>query len=615
MSPDLHALAPARLTPDLGRVDEFDTGPGNDPETVAARSTDHFRELFHQAPCGYLITDDDGSIRAVNDTFVRWTGWSEADLLGTHLARLLPAGDRILYSTHCEPRLTMLGAVAEVAVDVIGADGVPRAALLSAARSPATPTTPATIRVIIASAHERRRYERELLAARRAAEHSEARRAEAEAGLRHLALHDSLTGLANRAALAVELQAMLDSSQAAEHVVLLFIDLDHFKEINDSLGHAAGDELIVTVADRLRSAVRSTALLARLAGDEFVLVDRLPSREGLDALADRVLTTIRTPVVIDGIEITPTASIGAVRSEGDQDTADQLLRHADIAMYQAKAAGRNVWRLHDRSQDDPARDRLRQIGELRRGIAAGEMVVHYQPRVELRTGRVHSAEALVRWQHPTRGLLSPSEFIEVAETSGLITALGAYVLERAVAEAVTWQGCDVGRRIGIAVNLSPRQLNDPGLVTVVTDILNRHGLPPDLLTLEITETALMTDPDAAVLALHALGITIAIDDFGTGYSSLTYLKRFPIRELKIDQSFVAGLGTDSGDEAIVVSCIRLAHAVGMHAVAEGVENDRQRQILLELGCDLAQGYLFARPLAAGQVVPWRAAIEAMLPDG
>jgi diguanylate cyclase (GGDEF)-like protein/PAS domain S-box-containing protein len=559
-------------------------------------------ELFHQAPCGYLVTQDDESITAVNDTFLHWSGYSRDSLVGSSWTDLLPVGDRILYSTHGQPLLTMTGAVTELAIEILTADGARRPALLNAMRRPAQGDEPAQVRIIVFSARERRRYEKELLAARRSAQQSEAQRAEAEAGLQHLVVHDSLTGLLNRAGLQQHLETVFAAEPASwAGLSLLFVDLDHFKAINDSLGHAAGDDLIKIVAQRLHSAVRQPSTIARLAGDEFVVMQTVRETTELVTLAERLLEVLSAPVAIDGIEIVPSASIGAAMSAAT-DTAEQLLRHADIAMYRAKSAGRNTWHLHDPQVSDPATNRLKVIGELRSGVEHGELRVHYQPRVDLRSGRTHSAEALVRWQHPTRGLLAPHHFIDIAEESGLIRRLGARVLDEAVSQVVRWNA-DVapGDRLEIAVNLSPRQLTDPNLVALVTETLQRHDLDPALLTLEITETALMADPDGAMQCLHALnalGVLLAVDDFGTGYSSLTYLKRFPIQELKIDQSFVAGLGTDIGDTAIVASCVQLAHAVGVRAVAEGVETEDQRAALVEMGCDLAQGYLFGPPSPA-----------------
>ena len=571
-------------------------------------------QLYQQAPCGYLVLADDHTVAAVNDTFLHWTGHRREDLVGTRFDRLLPVGDRIIFATHCLPQLAVAGAVGEIVIDVLGTGGVRRAALLTAARTPATATTPASTRVIVFSAHERRRYEQELVTALHRAEESEGRRAAAEADLRFLAHHDPLTGLLNRAGLIAHVGALdAPGTGGCAGLSALFIDLDGFKAVNDSLGHAAGDELLAVVAGRLRAAVRDSAVLARPAGDEFVLLEALADPDDVGPLAERLLGALSAPVVVHGVEVVVSVSIGTAAGGGPEDTLEDLLRRADLAMYRAKARGRNRWERHDPSVADPAVGRLQLLGDLRRGVGDGELRLHYQPRVEVRTGVLAGVEALVRWEHPTRGLLPPSEFVEVAEESGLIRTLGAWILDEAVGQAVRWQREDPDAApVEMAVNLSARQLADPALVDMVTGALDRHRLEPSLLVLEITETALMGDPEAALsalAALRALGVGLAVDDFGTGYSSLTYLKQFPIDELKIDRSFVQGLGTDPGDSAIVASCIQLAHALGLRAVAEGVETETQRLALLRLGCDLGQGYHYARPLTADALRAWMPALS------
>ncbi|WP_458781305.1 sensor domain-containing protein [Arthrobacter sp. D3-16] len=568
-----------------------------------------FEALFNQAPCGYLLTDDGGRITAVNDTFVSWAGYSRAHLLGSNLQSLMPVGDQILYSTHCIPKLGITGAVSEIAVEIIGADGQRRAALLSASRSPASGGEPAVVRVIIFSAHERRMYERELVAALRSAEESEARRAEAEKELHRLALHDALTGLPNRAGLKVGLdQLPAGGTAGTRRLAVLFLDLDHFKAVNDSLGHAAGDELLVSVAQRLTSLAAGTHTVARLSGDEFVVVGAFANPAEATALAAGLLDVLKAPMQIEGLEIVTSASIGVAAAADDGETLEDLIRRADIAMYRAKELGRSRWELHEPAETDPTVDRLRALGELRRGIRQGALRVHYQPQIDLRTGRTRGVEALVRWQHPTRGLLPPSEFITMAEESGLVRQLGAWVLGETLKQADHWRREGPrGAGLEFAVNLSARQLNDPELVPMVEAGLRLRNIDPALLLLEITETALMADPATALESLKALkqlGVGLAVDDFGTGYSSLTYLKKFPIDELKIDRSFINGLGSDSGDSAIVGSCIDLAHAVGIRAVAEGVETSGQVRALKAMGCDLAQGYHFARPLPAPLLKEW-----------
>jgi len=560
--------------------------------------------LFQQAPCGYLTTTDDGTLTRANDTFLDWAGYRREDLLGTSITRLLPVGDRILYSTHCLPQLLTVGAVSEVVVEVVAADRARRACLLTATRSPASAAGPAEIRIIVFSIPERRAYEQELVAALHRAEQSESARTRAEEDLRRQAVRDALTGLPNRAGLDAELTRSLAAASAP--VGLLFVDLDHFAAVNASLGTAAGDELLVVVAGRLLECARASATVARLSGDEFVVADELDTAAA-EALAQRVLAALSVPVVVQGLEIVASASIGAAVSAGAEDTAERLLHHAAVAVHRAKARGRRCVAVHDPTRTDAAVGRLRLLGELRRAIAGGELRLHYQPRIGLAAGTMTGVEALVRWEHPVRGLLPPSEFIDVAEESGLVRELGAWVLDTAVEQAARWAADPAARTVQMAVNVSTRQLGDPGLVAAVTGVLARHGLDPRMLVLEVTETALMTDPDAAASALRALkelGVGVAVDDFGTGYASLTYLQRFPVDELKIDRSFVMGLGVDDGAGAIVATCVQLAHAMGIRAVAEGVETEDQRLALVAMRCDFVQGYHYARPLTAPALQAW-----------
>ncbi|THJ64630.1 EAL domain-containing protein [Arthrobacter echini] len=566
-----------------------------------------YEQLFAHAPCGYLITDEKWLITAANATFLAWTGYTSDDVVGTFLARMMPMGDRLLHTTRSVPQMQLTGTVSEVSLEIVDASGKPRAALLTATRS-VNHDGGVEHRVIIFSAHERRRYELELVSARRRAEESEARSVRAEAGLQHLALHDSLTSLPNRAGLALILERGLTGRAPGASIAVLFVDLDHFKSVNDSLGHNAGDELLTVVAQRLSSTLSSAGTVARLAGDEFVVVEHVGSATDATVLAERLLEMVNRPLEIEGLEVVCSASIGIALADDESSEPEKLLRWADIAMYRAKARGRNTWEVHDPSEVDPAVNRMRLLGELRHGIEGGQLRVHYQPRMTIATSVISGVEALVRWEHPTRGLLQPAEFIDLAEESGLIRELGAWVLDAAVQQGAQWSRLGDGNApVSIAVNLSARQLADPQLACMVQASLTRYGFDPSLLTLEITETALMENPVMArkvLTTLKALGVGLAIDDFGTGYASLTYLKEFPIDELKIDRSFVSGLGTSDGDCAIVSSCIQLAHAVGIRAVAEGVETDYQRSTLLTMGCDLAQGFHYSRPLAPELLEDW-----------
>jgi diguanylate cyclase (GGDEF)-like protein/PAS domain S-box-containing protein len=584
------------------------SAPGTDLAVPQDAAELDFAGLWDAAPCGLLLTGAGGLVSTVNTTFLAWSGWTRDQVVGMPFQRLLPVGDQILWSTHCLPQLTISGAVSEMAVEVKTPAGERRAALVSAARVPGN-DGPAQTRIVVFSAHERRKYELELVAARRRAEESEARRASAEADLHHLALHDPLTGLRNRAGLMAAVQQFWSrAGEREDRVAALFIDLDHFKAVNDSLGHAAGDALLQTVAGRLQATARATAVVARLAGDEFVVVELGVTPGDLAAWAERVLTALQAPLVLEGLEVVVTASIGAAVQTSGHEPFEDLLRHADGAMYSAKARGRSGWLVHDPGQPDATTNRLRLLGELRQGIERGELRLHFQPRLGVASQQVVGAEALVRWQHPTQGLLPPDTFIDLAESSGLVRELGGWVLDAAVAQARSWQ--EPGHPlygVDVAVNLSARQLADPQLLSRVTGALDRHGLHAARLVLEITETALMLDPAAALetlRALAALGVALAIDDFGTGYSSFTYLKTFPVDEVKIDRSFVAGLCTDPGDRAIVASCIQLARAMGARSVAEGVEDADQLRELVALGCDQAQGFLWARGLDAETLTSW-----------
>jgi len=584
--------------------------------------TPDYADLWEHAPGSHLLLDDDGRITAANATFCDWTGHAAADLVGRPFTSLLPVGDRVLHTTHSLPQLMVTGRVAEASVQVIGADGERHPALLSATRVTAGLPVPET-RVVLVDAQQRRRYEEELLTARRRAEESQARIAAAEAALTELVHHDSLTGLLNRPGLLHALHGRLgrcgaDPTGPGTAVpTVFFIDLDGFKAVNDGLGHGSGDELLRVVARRLEDASRAGADVARLAGDEFVVLDDV-SPEGSRRVAARLLDVLAEPVVLQGVEVVVAASIGSCAAElpvapADVETAaDLVLRRADTAMYRAKAQGSGRWEAHVPGSADPAADRLVLLEQLRNAIRDGELRVHYQPRMDLPTGGVSGVEALVRWQHPTRGLLQPDAFIDAAEESGVIRDLGAWVLTEAVEQAVRWDAAGADPGLQVAVNVSARQLADTDLVTRVAGVLARAGLPASRLVLEITETALMHDPESALTSLQALrslGVLLAVDDFGTGYSSFTYLKQFPVDELKIDRSFVAGMTTDAGDRAIVASCVHLAHAMGLVAVAEGVESADERDALLALGCDQAQGYFFSRPVPA-DAVPFPVAVPA-----
>jgi diguanylate cyclase (GGDEF)-like protein len=417
----------------------------------------------------------------------------------------------------------------------------------------------------------------------------------------HLAYHDPLTGLPNRRLLLDRLAVALAHGRRSGHrLALLFVDLDRFKVINDSLGHATGDELLRQVGARLRAAVHEEDTLARLGGDEFVLLlPELDEAEAAGKVARTVLAALREPFVAGGRELFVTASAGISVAPDDGTEGETLLRHADIAMYGGKQDQGDDYRFFTPEMNRRALERLETESALRRALAQDELALVYQPVVDLRTGRVSAVEALVRWNHPQKGVLAPDQFLEVAEATGLIVPLGAWVLRTACGEARRWRqaGHD---ELRLLVNLSVRQFQDPALVQQVAETLEREGLPPALLELEITESVAMRDTAASedVLGgLRAVGVRLSIDDFGTGYSSLEYLRRFPIHTLKVDRTFVRDVQTDEGDAAIVSAVVAMAHRLGLTVIAEGVEHPGQLAFLRAQGCDAVQGFLISRPLA------------------
>jgi diguanylate cyclase (GGDEF)-like protein/PAS domain S-box-containing protein len=423
-----------------------------------------------------------------------------------------------------------------------------------------------------------------------------------EEELEHQANHDALTGLANRSLLDDRLQQAIGYAARYEYQVwVVFIDLDRFKVVNDSLGHKAGDRLLNVVAERLHEVLRDTDTVARLGGDEFVLV--LPERleEKLTVhVVQRVLDTIVAPVTIDGNELFLTCSAGIAVYPVDGLDPEPLIEHADIAMYRAKERGRNNYQFYTPEMNQRARERLRLEGDLRSAIERAEFVLHYQPQVDLPGGRIVGMEALIRWQHPELGLLAPARFINLAEETGLIVPIGAWVLRTACAQAKAWQLAGHGD-LRIAVNLSARQFSQQDLAQSILAVLEETGLAPHCLEIELTESLVMEDVEDAIgilRQLKAVGVLLSIDDFGTGYSSLSYLKRFPIDVLKIDQSFVRDITLDPDDAAIVLSIISLAHNLKLLVIAEGVETREQLDYLARHGCSQMQGYYFSQPVPA-----------------
>jgi diguanylate cyclase (GGDEF)-like protein len=427
--------------------------------------------------------------------------------------------------------------------------------------------------------------------------------------LAHDATHDVLTGLPNRAFVIAKLQRMLPRATPERSFSVLFIDLDGFKVVNDSIGHSAGDEVLRAVAERLVGAARPMDVIARLAGDEFLIVCAdLPDVDDAINLAGRLLDAISPEIAVhdsggDLRQVIVGASVGVTSVTDPTDSAEQVVRDADVAMYRAKRRDRGGVQVFDAALRQAVEERQLLREELRKAITHGELEVHYQPIVEVASRRPIGFEALVRWRHPERGLLQPGMFIPIAEDSQLISALGAHVLRTACHQLARWQHDPaLAADLHMSVNLSARQLSEPQLVAEVTAALTETGIDPSSLCLEITETALLADPATATEALGALravGVRLALDDFGTGYSSLQHLKDFPLDVIKLDRAFVSGLGqgerAENGDDAITCAVIGLASAFDLTVVAEGVETREQHQRLLQLGCDAAQGYLYGRP--------------------
>lgn len=451
---------------------------------------------------------------------------------------------------------------------------------------------------------EARRYERDLRVANER--------------LQQLATTDSLTGLPNRALFDDRLeQALALGRREDRKVALLYLDIDRFKEVNDSLGHEAGDDLLVDVAARLTSVLRASDSAARLGGDEFAILLSGPDpAKHAATTAQRLLEVLQASFTTESIEFFATASIGIALWPDDSAGKSELRRHADVAMYRAKKAGGNRFELYRPTMTAAARHRLSLDAELRRAIDGGQFFLRYHPQLDLASGRVVAIEALLRWAHPIRGEVAPGDFVAMAEETGLIVRIGQHVLTESCRQAARWN--DLGEHdppLRVSINVAGRQLAEPGFATMVSDTLTHFAIPPQQLELEITESALISDVGAALANLQRLrssGVSLAIDDFGTGSSSLTYLRGHPANRLKIDLSFVAHVGDPGGDDdvddgALVGAVVDLAHALHLEAVAEGVTTEAQRRILRDHGCDQAQGYLWTRPLLADELLIWLAA--------
>ena len=421
-----------------------------------------------------------------------------------------------------------------------------------------------------------------------------------------LAHRDTLTLLPNRTLAKDRLaQLLLQSQRERSMVAVMFLDLDNFKTVNDSLGHTTGDRLLCLVAERLSTSLRASDTLARLSGDEFlILLGGIRSDEAITAATSHVMQLLEQAFSLEELDVVVTTSLGIAVSPRDGTEVDTLLKNADLAMYQAKGAGRNTFRFFDASMNESVVEHLHMASGLRTALARGELQVHYQPQFDLRSGRIIGAEALLRWQHPSLGFLPPNRFIPVAERTGLINEMGAWVLRRACEDVQSWRAQGLGD-LTVAVNVSPIQFHRDSIEREVTNALVACQLPPHALELELTESLLVADAQhlsEMLQRLRAQGVQIAIDDFGTGYSNLGYLQRFAVHRLKIDQSFVRKMGTSAHDEGIVRAIIEMAHCLGLEVVAEGVEDAAMLQMLQSFGCEFGQGFHWSPALPTGEFV-------------
>ena len=562
-------------------------------EAELREAQERFRSAFEHAPIGMALTSIDGRLFRVNRALVQILGRGESELLASSILDLSHADDRELCRESMARLLTGATASCQLEQRYLHHDGHPVWVSVSAS--------------VVRDVNDQPLYLVSQI------EDIGARKASGDA-LAHQAIHDPLTGLPNRLHFVERLgRELAEAEQRGERIAVLFLDLDRFKIVNDSLGHSAGDRLLVAVADRLSATMGPTDVVARFGGDEFtILCHNVTSEETAELVAERLAEAIARPVALIEGEVFVTASVGIALSGGAADTPETLLRHADAAMYRAKELGRDRAELFDAREHHRAVDDLRTGNALHRAIERGELRVHYQPMIDLDHGSLMGFEALIRWEHPERGLVPPMEFVPLAEETGLIVPLGVWALEEACKQAVRWHKATPDAPfLSMSVNLSPRQLAEPALPNDVARVLHGTGIQPSALWLEITESTLMRDTESALSALgalRALGLHLAVDDFGSGYSSLAYLQRLPVEALKIDRSFTEGVGTRKDSTAIVDAIVSLARALQLLTVAEGIETREQFRLVRGMGCDIGQGYLFgpARPAEAFGRDPRRA---------
>ena len=542
-------------------------------DQLVRESERRLRQMIEITPAGYVLTDAGGVIREANPALCQLSGYTSAQLIGQGISEMLFQIDQ-----DAAPDARPLGQQAHVFETVIRhRHGHVVHALVNQTIERDDRGVPLSFSAFITDITERK--------------HTESR-------LEQLATRDVLTGLPNRVWLNQHLKTILDEAGNTASTTVLFIDLNRFKEVNDSLGHAAGDSLLQQVSQRLESCMRPGDVVARLGGDEFVVAANCAGRDAAGAIAQRLLAALTLPFSVHGLEIHVGASIGISLADQDSATPELLFQNADTAMYRAKAAGDSAYQFFEPEMSQEVKRKLQLEVAIRRALDLGQFELYYQPRVDLRTMRVHGMEALLRWNHPDFGQVSPLQFIPIAEERGHIVAIGRWVLQEASLQTKRFRD-EHGLMLHVSVNVSARQLQSGDLVADVAQALQASGLPPDALELELTESALIEDTEQSALILRRLkqlGITLSLDDFGTGYSSLSYLKRFPVDVMKLDRSFFHEQSFSVGNNNFVKAIIDMAHALGLIVVAEGIETEEVMDALREAACDGGQGYLFARPL-------------------
>ncbi len=548
------------------------------------RSQSRFQSLVQNSADVNMVVDENGRITYESPAVERVLGFAPSARVGQSAWSAVNPTDQPRARQLLADVLRTPGGQATTELRVTHADGTPRDlefVLKNLVEDPAVGGVVINYRDVT----ERRRLEDEL---------------------RHQAFHDSLTGLANRGLFMDRLQHAMERQRGfGQPLAVLFVDLDDFKTVNDSLGHGEGDRLLISVAERLRAALRGGDTVARLGGDEFaVLVEDASDANAPLEVAGRLLACLQAPFEHDGKELYVRASVGVASWESNAETAEDLIRNADMSMYTAKANGKNRVEVFEPGMHQAALARLALRGDLERAVDRHEFFLQYQPIVRLTDARVVGVEALLRWQHPQRGVVGPVDFIPVAEETGLIAPLGLWVLETATRQLVEWDKSKRTRGLRMSINVSVRQVQRPQFVDEVRATFAATGLDPARVTLEFTESVIMRDTEktlATLDALKAVGVRLSIDDFGTGYSSLSYLRRFPIDELKIDRSFVATMAKERGQLAVVRSVVRLGETLGLDTIAEGVEDDQQLASLRTLRTSLGQGFLFSRPVDAADI--------------